>query len=292
MNVLVTGALGQLGRELRRSLEDAGHDSICTDLCAGEGVRFLDIADKAGVDEFFASHEIDVVVNCAAYTDVNGAEDDEESAMLINAEAPGILASAAASHGASMIHVSTDYVFDGNANQPYRETDPAFPLNAYGRTKLAGEKAVAASGCSYVIIRTAWLYSCHGRNFFNTVVARTAENAEMKVVVDQIGTPTYARDLADAIVHIIGFGTAGKEGVYHYTDEGVASWYDFAVEICSGVGHLCDIKPCRSEDFPTKARRPSYSVLDKSEIKRVFGLHIPHWRESLRLCCAVDHIAE
>ena len=290
MNVLVTGALGQLGKELRKSLADAGYDFVCTDQCAGDDVSALDVTDEAAVKEFFSSNAFDVVVNCAAYTDVNGAEDDEVNAFRVNAEAPKILAAAAAGYGSALIHISTDYVFDGRANQPYKESDTPAPLNIYGRSKLAGEQAVISSGCSYIILRTAWLYSCNGRNFFNTIVSRTAEQSEMKVVVDQVGTPTYARDLADAIVHIIGCGISGKEGIYHYTDEGVASWYDFAVEICAGVGHMCHIMPCRTMEFPAKAQRPCYSVLDKSEIKRIFGLHIPHWRDSLRLCCAIDYL--
>lgn len=290
MRILVTGALGQLGKALRKSMAEEDFDFICTDICAEDGVCELDITDEAALEEFLSSDKVDFVVNCAAYTDVNGAEDNEEEAFRINALAPGKLAAAAARHGVSLIHISTDYVFDGRTSQPYRESDQPAPLNVYGRSKLAGEQAVIDSGCSYVIIRTAWLYSCNGRNFFNTILKQTSGQSEMKVVADQIGTPTYAKDLADAIVRIIKSGISGKEGVYHYTDEGVASWYDFAVEICRGVGHLTDIIPCRTSEFPAKAQRPSYTVLDKSEIKRKFGIAIPYWRDSLEVCCQCDYL--
>lgn len=284
MKVLVTGAGGQLGRSVRKAASGREFDCIFTDVVSGDDIVALDVTDSDAVREFLLAHKVDAVVNCAAYTDVNAAEDNEEKASLINSYAPSVMAEAARNAGAVLVHISTDYVFGGQKNTPYSEDDFPMPLNAYARTKLAGEQAVMASGCSYVILRTAWLYSCAGRNFFNTVVERTAERPSMQVVVDQVGTPTYAMDLADAILTILERGVTGREGVYNYTGEGVCSWYDFAVAIRDGVGHICNIFPCFTDDFPSKAVRPHYSVLDKSKVKEVFGLDIPHWTEALRMC--------
>ena len=284
MKILVTGAGGQLGKALRDSSAASGYELILTDAVPRDGMLVLDVTSRDDVLAFISEHKVGAVINCAAYTDVNGAEDDLQKAELINSYAPSVLAEAAARTGAVLIHISTDYVFDGQKNTPYTETDTPSPLSAYGKTKLAGDMAVCASGCSYVILRTAWMYSCYGRNFFNTIVDRTAENPNIKVVVDQIGTPTYAPDLADAIFRILETGVSGREGIYNFTGEGLCSWYDFAVAICNGVGHLCRISPCHTSDYPAKASRPHYSVLDKSRIRSVFGIDIPHWTESLNMC--------
>lgn len=280
LNILVTGANGQLGNEMRRLGAVSPHNYLFTD------VAELDITDAAAVGELMRRERIDIVVNCAAYTNVERAEEDEATAHLLNCEAVRNMAEAAAATGATLIHVSTDYVFDGQGHLPYREEDPTSPLGAYGRTKLAGEQAVIDSGCKYLIFRTAWLYSEFGNNFLKTMLRLTAEREELKVVFDQIGTPTYAGDLALAIFAIIeGERYAGNEGVYHFTNEGVTSWYDFAVEIAAAAGHdACRILPCHTAEFPTKAARPAYSVLDKTKIKRMFGIEIPHWRESMLYC--------
>lgn len=228
----------------------------------------------------------EAIVNCAAYTDVERAEENEAAADLLNRLAPANLAAAAAATGATLIHISTDYVFDGRAHTPYTEQAPTTPLSVYGRTKLAGEQAVEASGCSYLILRTAWLYSAFGNNFLKTMLRLTAERESLKVVFDQIGTPTYAGDLALGIFSVIEGGQLrGHEGLYHFSDEDVCSWYDFAVEIAAAAGHdKCRIEPCRTAEYPTKAPRPAYSVLDKGKFKTTFGIEIPHWRESLLYC--------
>jgi len=280
MKIVVTGALGQLGQEIMKLAAGSEHEFVFTDIRATDNVSLLDITDADAVDAFVGK-DVDVIVNCAAYTDVNKAESDEESARQINAAAAGILASAAAKADALLIHVSTDYVFDGTSTVPYREDCLPAPTGAYGRTKLEGERLVQESGCRYMIFRTAWLYSLSGRNFFLTMVNKTAELPQMKVVFDQTGTPTYAGDLAYLISHIIENGFLDRTGIYHYTDEGVCSWYDFAKEINSLVGHTCNVMPCRTEDYPTPARRPHYSVLDKAKVRETFGIEIPHWRDSL-----------
>lgn len=280
MKIVVTGALGQLGQEIMKLAAGSEHEFVFTDIRATDNVSLLDITDADAVDAFVGK-DVDVIVNCAAYTDVNKAESDEESARQINAAAAGILASAAAKADALLIHVSTDYVFDGTSTVPYREDCLPAPTGAYGRTKLEGERLVQESGCRYMIFRTAWLYSLSGRNFFLTMVNKTAELPQMKVVFDQTGTPTYAGDLAYLISHIIENGLLDRTGIYHYTDEGVCSWYDFAKEINSLVGHTCNVMPCRTEDYPTPARRPHYSVLDKAKVRETFGIEIPHWRNSL-----------
>ena len=280
MKIVVTGALGQLGQEIMKLAAGSEHEFVFTDIRATDNVSLLDITDADAVDAFVGK-DVDVIVNCAAYTDVNKAESDEESARQINAAAAGILASAAAKADALLIHVSTDYVFDGTSPVPYREDCLPAPTGAYGRTKLEGERLVQESGCRYMIFRTAWLYSLSGRNFFLTMVNKTAELPQMKVVFDQTGTPTYAGDLAYLISHIIENGLLDRTGIYHYTDEGVCSWYDFAKEINSLVGHTCNVMPCRTEDYPTPARRPHYSVLDKAKVRETFGIEIPHWRDSL-----------
>ena len=280
LNILITGANGQLGRSLQRLGGVSPHNYICTD------VAELDITDAGAVLRAVREQGIDVIVNCAAYTDVERAEDDEPTAELLNHKAAGNLAAAAKATGATLFHVSTDYVFDGTAHTPYTEDGTPSPLGAYGRTKLAGERAVMASGCRYLIFRTAWLYSEYGNNFLKTMLRLTSERDTLQVVFDQIGTPTYAGDLALAIFSIIESERyAGNEGVYHFTDEGVCSWYDFATEIAAAAGHdSCRIIPCHTSEFPTKAARPAYSVLDKTKIKTTFQMDIPHWRESMIYC--------
>ncbi len=280
LNVLVTGASGQLGSEMRRLGSAASNDYLFTD--AAE----LDITDAGAIRRTMAERRIDVVVNCAAYTDVERAEREEAAADRLNREAAGVLAAAVCEADATLIHISTDYVFDGTSPEPYTEESPAAPQSVYGRTKLAGEEAIRASGCKHLILRTSWLYSEYGHNFLKTMLRLTAERERLNVVFDQTGTPTYAGDLALAIFSIVEKGLyAGNEGTYHFSDEGACSWYDFAVEIAAAVGHdKCRIEPCRTADYPTAARRPAYSVLDKSKLKRTFGFEIPHWRESMRYC--------
>ena len=273
--------MGQLGHAVRKLSSGSDHEYVFTDINDSEGVSRLDITDKEAVRGMVDG--ADVIVNCAAYTDVNGAEGNEALAMKVNAEAAGILAEAAREAGALLMHVSTDYVFDGKGNVPYDEDAQPSPVNAYGRTKLEGEKAIAASGCRYMIFRTSWLYSDVGKNFYLTMNRLTAEKPELKVVMDQAGTPTNAYDLAFLICHIIETDMLDKTGVYNYSNDGVCSWYDFAREINNMLGHTCRVEPCRTDEFPSPAQRPQYSVLDKSKVKRIFGVEVPHWRESLQL---------
>ncbi len=280
MNILVTGANGQLGREMQRLGAVSPNNYIFTD------VAELDVTDAGAVLRAAEQTRAEAIVNCAAYTNVERAEEDEATADLLNRLAPANLAAAAAATGATLIHISTDYVFDGTAHLPYAEQSPTAPLGVYGRTKLAGEQAVEASGCSHLILRTAWLYSAFGNNFLKTMLRLTAERESLSVVFDQIGTPTYAGDLALGIFSVIEGGQLrGNEGLYHFSDEGACSWYDFAVEIAAAVGHdKCRIVPCHTAEYPSKAPRPAYSVLDKSKFKTTFGIEIPHWRESMLYC--------
>ena len=280
LNILITGANGQLGSSLRQLGSVSPNNYLATD------VAELDITDAGAVLQTVKEQRIDVIVNCAAYTNVERAEEDEARADLLNHKAAAYLAAAAKETGATLIHVSTDYVFDGTGHRPYTEDMATSPLGAYGRTKLAGEEAVKASGCRYLILRTAWLYSEYGNNFLKTMLRLTSERETLRVVFDQVGTPTYAGDLALAIFSLIETGRyAGNEGVYHFTDEGVCSWYDFAVEIAAAAGHdICRIIPCHTSEYPTKATRPAYSVLDKTRFKETFQMDIPHWREALIYC--------
>ena len=279
-NVLVTGANGQLGNEMRRLGSISPNNYIFTD------VAELDITDKAAVAQFVATNSVDVIVNCAAYTNVDKAEDDQATAELINATAVANLAEAVKAVDGTLIHVSTDYVFGTDGNTPRTEDMPTAPLGVYGVTKLHGEQAIAASGCKALIFRTAWLYSEFGNNFLKTMLRLTAERPALNVVFDQVGTPTYAGDLAVLIFSIIEYGTyEGNEGIYHFSNEGVSSWYDFATEIAAAAGHTeCRINPCHSDEFPSKVTRPPYSVLDKTKVKRTFDVEIPHWRESMIHC--------
>ena len=268
-----------MGSSLRAAWERVAQQLPATD------VAELDITDAGAVLQTVKEQRIDVIVNCAAYTNVEKAEEDEPTADLLNHKAAAYLAAAAKETGATLIHVSTTTLRRHGA-QAYTEDMANLAAGAYGRTKLAGEEAVKASGCRYLILRTAWLYSEYGNNFLKTMLRLTSERETLRVVFDQVGTPTYAGDLALAIFSLIEAGRyAGNEGVYHFTDEGVCSWYDFAVEIAAAAGHdICRIIPCHTSEYPTKATRPAYSVLDKTRFKETFQMDIPHWREALIYC--------
>lgn len=284
MNILVTGSNGQLGTELRLAAAGSSHKFIFTGRsdCPGRETILLDITDKDAVRITAASEKADVIINCAAYTDVEGAESDEFSASLLNCTGVDNLAQVAAELNATLIHISTDYVFSGMGCTPIKENAPTDPRSVYGRTKLNGEKKVEESGCNYIILRTSWLYSPFGKNFLKTMrrIVRNSPNA--KVVYDQIGSPTAAADLADAIMHIINTGQLDKKGIYNFSDEGAVSWYDFACTIKKlHPGAQAAIKPCLGSEYPTKAQRPHYSVLDKSLFKSSFNYTIPYWADSL-----------
>lgn len=283
MNILITGANGQLGNEIRIASERCRDNFIFTD------VEELDITDARAVKETVNDNNIGIIVNCAAYTNVDKAEDDRELAERLNAAGVANLASAIGEKNGWLFHISTDYVFGGNKNNtPCREDEPANPTGVYGITKLHGEEAVISSGCRYVIIRTAWLYSEFGKNFLKTMLDLTSARPVLKVVFDQTGTPTYAMDLASAILHIIDSRKyEGNGGIYHYSNEGVCSWFDFAKMIAEYAGNTaCDIRPCHSSEFPSKVVRPNYSVLDKTKIKETFGIAVPYWTDSLKRCMA------
>ena len=280
MNILVTGANGQLGCEMRRLGAVSPNNYIFTD------VAELDITNADAVMYVAKHYSIDAIINCAAYTNVDKAESDQATAELINATAVGNLARAMKEVGGTLFHVSTDYVFGSEGNTPRTEDMPLNPLGVYGLTKLHGEQAIEESGCKALIFRTAWLYSEFGNNFLKTMLRLTAEREQLNVVFDQVGTPTYAGDLALAIFSIIEAGVyPGNEGIYHFSNEGVCSWYDFAVEIAAAAGNTnCRINPCHSSEFPSPVTRPPYSVLDKTKIKKTFDIDIPHWRESMEYC--------
>ena len=301
MKILVTGANGQLGMSVRRSFAKAQDDNsvilnevknlqvVYTD------VEELDITDLAAVREMVAREQVDCIVNCAAYTNVDGAEDNPELAELLNAKAVENLAVAMREVNGLLLHISTDYVFGAEVlNTPIPESQRPAPLGVYGRTKLQGEEAILRSGVRYIILRTAWLYSEFGKNFVKTMLRLTAEKPSLKVVFDQVGTPTYAGDLAEAILAILRSchsERSEESHIFHYTNEGVCSWYDFAKAIAACAGHTaCDIQPYHSNEFPSKVHRPAYAVLDKSLVKASFGLQIPYWMDSLRLC--VKHLTD
>ena len=300
MNILVTGANGQLGNEMRIVSRNSDDRYIFTDVVdasdetvamlrklGGDDVPVdtlkLDITDIEAVSALVKAEAVDVIVNCAAYTNVDGAESNQELAELLNAKAPKNLAEAMKEVGGLLVHISTDYVFGKEPyNTPCREDMVGTPTGVYGLTKLHGEQNIMASGCKYVIIRTAWLYSEFGKNFVKTMLNLTATRPELKVVFDQVGTPTYAYDLAQAIVRII---ERPVEGIYHYSNEGVCSWYDFTKMIAEYSGHMdCNIQPCHSDEFPSPVKRPAFSVLDKTKIKQTFGITIPYWVDSLKKC--------
>ncbi len=281
MNILVTGANGQLGNCIRNAAATSNDNYIFTD------VAELDITDPDAVARMVRENGIDVIVNCAAYTNVDKAESDAEFAEVLNAKAVRNLADAAKANGATLIHVSTDYVFGGSlGNTPRTEEEPVNPTGVYGLTKLHGEQAVEELGANALIFRTAWLYSEYGKNFVKTMLNLTSTKPELKVVFDQVGTPTYAQDLADLIVKIITDRTfRDHPGVYHYSNEGVCSWYDFTKMIAEVAGNDgCDIRPCHSDEFPSPVTRPSYSVLDKTKVKTTFDIEVPYWTDSLKKC--------
>lgn len=289
MNILVTGANGQLGNEMRILAGKSKDNYIFTDVVGQEGVttEMLDITNLDDIRRMVSERDISVIINCAAYTNVDAAEDNEPLAERLNAEAPENLAKAIKEVGGLLIHISTDYVFGKEPyNVPCSEDQKGTPTGVYGVTKLHGEQKIIATGCKHIIIRTAWLYSEFGKNFVKTMLNLTATRPTLKVVFDQTGTPTYAYDLADAIFHIVeGRKYAGNEGVYHYSNEGVCSWYDFTKMIVEYAGNKdCDIQPCHSDEFPSKVVRPSYSVLDKTKIKSTFGIKVPYWTDSLKVC--------
>ncbi len=286
MNVLVTGANGQLGNELRNVSAGGSNHFVFTDVTSLQGVETvnLDITDIDAIRIICDSEQIDVIVNCAAYTNVDKAEDEPQMAMLLNCTAAGNLAAVAAERGCFLIHISTDYVFHGDRAAPCREDWPTDPLGVYGSTKLAGEKEIEKSGCDSIIFRTAWLYSPYGKNFVKTMRQLTAERDSIKVVFDQVGTPTYARDLAELIVKVIDNNLLIHKGIYHFSNEGAISWYDFSKAICELSGNDCVIQPCHTEEFPSKADRPRFSVLDKTKVKNTFDISIPYWKDSLIDC--------
>ncbi len=281
MNILVTGANGQLGRHMRLLAPQSVHRWLFTD------VEELDITSRETVMDFVKDNGINIIVNCAAYTNVDKAESDEAKAMRINGEAVGYMAEAMNAVGGTLIHFSTDYVFGGTMyNTPCSEDMKANPTGAYGRTKLAGEKAAAM--CHHLIFRTSWLYSEYGKNFLLTMLRLTSEKEQLSVVFDQVGTPTYAGDLAKAVFTIIESGEyKKKEGIYNYANEGVCSWYDFTKEIARQAGHTtCKITPCHSNEYPSPVKRPAYSVLDKTKFKQTFHQEVPYWTEALARCIA------
>ena len=278
MNILITGANGQLGNEMRLVSKHSTHRYFYTD------VDELDITDINAIRTVVKEYAINVIVNCAAYTNVDKAEDDKEMADLLNHKAVENLAIVAKEADATLIHISTDYVFQGNQCVPCREDWEPHPNSVYGSTKLAGEESIISVGCKHIIIRTAWLYSPFGKNFVKTMQRLTAEKDQLKVVFDQVGTPTYAGDLANVIYKIIEEDMLDKQGIYHFSNEGVISWYDFAKQICELSGNQCDIQPCHSDEFPSKVKRPHFSVLDKTKIKETFQLRIPYWKDSLKKC--------
>lgn len=294
MNILVTGANGQLGNEMRIVSQNSNDHYLFTDVNEVEGLEttYLDITNLEAVKEMVSKHNIQIIVNCAAYTNVDAAESNEELAEKLNACAPENLAIAIKETNGLLIQISTDYVFGKEPyNTPCKETQQGTPTGVYGLTKLHGEQKIIASGCNHVIIRTAWLYSEFGKNFCKTMLNLTATKPCLKVVFDQVGTPTYALDLAQAIVRVMDDYSKqeGKQynrtGVYHYSNEGVCSWYDFTKMIAAYSNQTnCNIQPCHSNEFPSPVTRPSYSVLDKTKIKETFGLTIPYWTESLEKC--------
>ena len=295
MNILVTGANGQLGNEMRIISKLTDDKYTFTDVVEVEGVEttILDITDADAVRRIVKENGIGCIVNCAAYTNVDKAESDEALCRKLNTDAPKILAEAMKEVGGLLVQISTDYVFGGDPyNTPCREDQKGTPTGVYGKTKLEGEQAIEAVGCDYVIIRTAWLYSEFGKNFVKTMLNLTATKPKLNVVFDQAGTPTYAYDLADAIRTVLADyegenPTAGysKTGIYHFSNEGVCSWFDFTKKIAELAGNTaCDIQPCHSDEFPSPVTRPAYSVLDKTKIKQTFGVKVPYWTDSLKTC--------
>lgn len=289
MNILVTGANGQLGNEMRIVAKGSNDHYVFTDVNQVEGQEtvYLDITDLDAIRKSMVDNNIDVIVNCAAYTNVDAAESNEPLAEKLNAYAPKNLATVMAERKGLLVHISTDYVFGQEPyNTPCREDQKGTPTGIYGLTKLHGEQNIIASGCNYLIIRTAWLYSEFGKNFCKTMLNLTATKPQLKVVFDQVGTPTYALDLANAIYDIVnGRKFEGNSGIYHYSNEGVCSWFDFTKMIAEYSGQTaCDVQPCHSDEFPSPVKRPAFSVLDKTKIKQTFGVKVPYWTDSLKKC--------
>lgn len=291
MNILVTGANGQLGNEMRIVSKDSKDNYIFTDVVEleGQNTTILDITNLDSIRSIVKEHDVKVIVNCAAWTNVDGAEAPEkyELVELLNAKAPENLAIAMKEVGGLLVHISTDYVFGRDPyNTPCKEEQKGTPTGVYGQTKLYGEQNIQKSGADYLIFRTAWLYSEFGKNFVKTMLNLTATKPQLKVVFDQVGTPTYAYDLAKAIFDIIeNRKYKGNTGIYHYSNEGVCSWYDFTKMIAELAGNNdCDIQPCHSDEFPSPVKRPAYSVLDKTKVKKSFGICVPYWTDSLKIC--------
>lgn len=292
MNILVTGANGQLGREMRLTAKESSHHYIFTDVAPAEGLEtiLLDITDRNAVEQMVSEEQVGAIVNCAAWTDVDACETDSAKAAKaerINALAPAILAQAMRDVNGLLVHISTDYVFGLEPyNTPCNEEQRGTPTGVYGHSKLRGEMVIRNSGVQYLILRTSWLYSEYGRNFCRTMMKLTAEKPQVNVVFDQTGTPTYALDLAQAITTILERESwRGNTGIYNYSNEGVCSWYDFAMTIRKMAGHeACQINPCHSSEYPSPVKRPAYSVLDKTKFKQTFHLSIPYWAESLLKC--------
>ena len=288
MNILVTGANGQLGNEMRIVAKNSSYNFLFTDVSEQDGAEttYLDITNLEDIRKVVRENNINVIVNCAAWTNVDACETDSKLAELaekLNAKAPENLAIAMREVGGWLIHISTDYVFGKEPyNVPCSPDQKGTPTGVYGTTKLHGEQNIMATGCKYVIIRTAWLYSEFGKNFCKTMLALTASKPQLKVVFDQCGTPTYALDLANAIVKIL---EKPVVGIYHFSNEGVCSWYDFTKMIQEYSGQTeCDVQPCHSDEFPSPVKRPAYSVLDKTSIKETFGVKVPYWTDSLKQC--------
>ena len=287
MNILVTGANGQLGNEIQKVSKHSQDHYIFTDVC--DGYEKLDITNLDAIRQMVAQLDVKCIINCAAWTNVDAAETAGDIVEQLNAKAPENLAMAMKEVEGLLVHISTDYVFGGDPyNTPCREDQKGSPTGVYGQTKLHGEQRILATGVKHIIIRTAWLYSEFGKNFVKTMLSLTATKPQLKVVFDQCGTPTYAGDLADVIYDIIeNRKFDNNEGIYHFSNEGVCSWYDFTKVIAHMAGHTtCDIQPCHSDEFPSPVKRPAYSVLDKSKIKDTFGITIPYWTDSLRKCIA------
>lgn len=286
--ILVTGTNGQLGNEIRIVAQSSSDSYIFTDINHIDGVEttYLDITDLKAVRKIVTEHQVNAIVNCAAYTNVDKAEEDVALCTLLNRQAPENLAIAMKEVDGLLVHISTDYVFGGDSyNTPYKEEQQGTPTGVYGYTKFLGEQAIQAVGCNHVIIRTAWLYSEFGKNFCKTMMNLTATKPQLKVVFDQVGTPTYALDLARAIAMVLERFDGSQTGIYHYSNEGVCSWFDFTKMIAEYSGKTeCDVQPCHSDEFPSPVKRPSYSVLDKTKIKKVFGVKIPYWTDSLKQC--------
>lgn len=282
-NILVTGANGQLGSEIRKIGFSILDDVFYTD------VEELDITNYTAVEKFIQLHEIDTIINCAAYTAVDRAEEEPEQAAKINTLAVANLAKAAAKEDCLLIHISTDYVFDGTADKPYTEKNKPCPVSVYGKTKLAGEQEILKSGCLYIIIRTAWLYSSFGHNFVKTILRLADEKPELNVVNDQMGSPTYAADLARAIATIMENDERVEyEGIYHFSNEGICSWFDFATEIVNLSGKTCRVNSVSTAEYPSRTPRPAWSVLDKTKIKQTFGVEVPDWKSSLK--CMLENL--